>query len=147
MQKMLLAIISFLFTNCNFAQTFSSLDSAQYRYDSLAKAGSKFTFYKVEQESEFPGGNYAWSDYLQSNLNADVPVKKNAPKGTYMVIIAFIVSSTGAISDLRAETKYGYGMEEEVIRVIKKGPKWQPGMQDGRPVNSYRRQPVTFVVE
>ena len=38
-------------------------------------------------------------------------------------------------------------MEEEVMRIIKKGPKWIPAMQNGRPVNAYRRQPVTFMVE
>jgi len=37
-------------------------------------------------------------------------------------------------------------MEKEVMRIIKKGPKWQPAMQDGKPLNAYRRQPVTFMV-
>ena len=37
-------------------------------------------------------------------------------------------------------------MEEEVIRVIKKGPKWVPAVQYGRNVKAYRIQPVTLVV-
>jgi protein TonB len=37
-------------------------------------------------------------------------------------------------------------MEEEVVRIIKKGPKWKPAVQNGKLVNAYRRQPVTFVV-
>jgi protein TonB len=37
-------------------------------------------------------------------------------------------------------------MEEEVMRVIKRGPKWIPASQNGRLVKAYRKQPVTFVV-
>jgi periplasmic protein TonB len=38
-------------------------------------------------------------------------------------------------------------MEAEVIRMIKRSPKWIPAQQEGRFVNAYRQQPVTFVVE
>jgi protein TonB len=37
-------------------------------------------------------------------------------------------------------------MEEEVMRVIQKSPKWRPAMQNGKPVKAYRKQPITFVV-
>ena len=81
------------------------------------------------------------------NLKANVPVKKKAPAGTYTVVIRFIVNKDGRIRSIEPETSFGYGMEEEVMRIIKKGPKWIPAMQNGRPVNAYRRQPVTFMVE
>ncbi len=38
-------------------------------------------------------------------------------------------------------------MEDEAIRVIKRGPKWTPAIQNGRNVNAYRKQPITFVVQ
>ena len=38
-------------------------------------------------------------------------------------------------------------MEEEAVKVITRGPKWTPALQNGRYVNAYRRQPVTFIVE
>lgn len=43
-------------------------------------------------------------------------------------------------------TKYGYGMEQEVIRILKRSPKWIPAKQFGRAVSAYRIQPVTFQV-
>jgi protein TonB len=104
-------------------------------------------FTKVEQEAEFPGGAAAWKRYLERNLNGSVPVENNAPEGTYTVIVKFIVSKDGSISDVQAETNFGYGMEDEAVRAIKNGPKWTPGLQNGRNVNSYRRQPITFLVE
>ena len=104
-------------------------------------------FTKVENEAVFPGGQAAWIRFLQKNLNASVPVDNNAPQGTYKVIVKFIVSKDGSISDVQAETKNGYGMEEEAVKIIKKGPKWTPALQNGRNVNAYRRQPITFDVQ
>ncbi len=103
-------------------------------------------FSKVEIEASFPGGTTAWREYLEKNLKADVPAKKKAPAGTYTAIVRFIVSKDGSISDIQPETNVGYGMENEVMRVIRKGPKWTPASQDGKKVNAYRRQPITFMI-
>jgi periplasmic protein TonB len=104
-------------------------------------------FTKVENEAQFPGGQAAWVRYLQKNLNANTPVDHGAPSGTYQVIVKFIVSKDGTISDVQAESKHGFGMEDEAVKIIKRGPKWSPALQNGRNVNAYRRQPITFVVE
>ncbi|MEO5990263.1 MAG: energy transducer TonB, partial [Ferruginibacter sp.] len=103
-------------------------------------------FTKVEIEAAFPGGIAAWRRYLTNNLDANAPIDNGAPEGTYTVIVRFIVSKSGAISDVVAETKFGYGMEQEAVRAIKKGPQWKPGIQNGNQVTSVRRQPITFIV-
>lgn len=104
-------------------------------------------FTKVENEAAFPGGEAAWRRFLEKNLNASTPVDNGAPEGSYQVIVRFIVSKDGSISDVQAESKHGYGMEDEAVKIIKKGPKWTPALQNGRNVNAYRRQPITFVVQ
>lgn len=125
--------------------TFCATASAQVAVPDTSDKSIVFT--KVEVEAEFNGGFGAWRNYLVKNLKSDVPVKNGAPLGQYQVIVRFIVSKTGDISEVVAETLHGYGMEQEVIRIIKKGPSWTPAVQNGRPVNAYRRQPVTFVVQ
>ena len=104
-------------------------------------------FEKVEIEASFKGGEGAWRKYLERNLNPSAPVDNGAPEGTYTVFVQFVVSKDGSISDVRALTKHGYGMEEEAVRVIKKGPAWTPAIQNGRSVNAYRKQPITFQVQ
>ncbi len=103
-------------------------------------------FNKVEVEAQFPGGEAAWRRYLQNNLDANTPVDNGASEGTYQVVVRFVVSKDGSISDVQAETSFGHGMEQEAVKIIKKGPKWTPALQNGRNVNAYRRQPITFVV-
>lgn len=103
-------------------------------------------FDKVEIEAKFPGGDAKWRQYLERNLNANVPVDNGAPEGTYTCTVQFVVDKEGNISDVRAMTSNGYGMEDEAIKVIKKGPKWEPAVQNGRQVKAYRKQPITFQV-
>lgn len=104
-------------------------------------------FEKVEIEADYPGGVQAWRNYLEKNLNPSVPVDKGAPAGNYMVVVQFVVNKDGNISDIKSLTNHGYGMEQEVLRIIKNSGKWNPAIQDGRPVKAYRKQPVTFQVE
>ncbi len=113
----------------------------------MGKINNDDKFERVEVEAEFPGGYREWSKFLQKNLNGNVPSDNKARKGKYTVVIRFIVDKEGKISDIVAETKHGYGMEKEVIRVIALGPNWTPAMQNGKPVRAYRRQPVTFLVQ
>ena len=103
-------------------------------------------FEKVEIEASFKGGESAWRKYLERNLNGNAPIDNGAPEGVYTVYVQFVVSKDGSISDVRPLTNHGYGMEAEAVRVIKKGPAWTPAIQNGRSVNAYRKQPITFQV-
>ena len=103
-------------------------------------------FTKVEVEASFKGGEREWRKYLERNLDPNAPVENGAAEGTYQIIVQFIVDKEGKISDVKALTSFGHGMEEEAIRVIKRGPDWVPAVQNGRNVKAYRKQPITFVV-
>lgn len=104
-------------------------------------------FDKVEIEASFPGGDKKWRQYLERNANGQVATDNGAPEGVYTTVVQFVVDKEGNISDVRALTNHGYGMEEEAMRVIKKGPKWSPAIQNGRQVKAYRKQPITFQVQ
>jgi len=103
-------------------------------------------FEKVEIEASFSGGVNGWREFLQKNLKSTVPLDSGASAGTYTVITQFIVHKDGSISNLKALTSHGHGMEDEVLRVMKKSPNWIPAMQNGHKVAAYRKQPVTFVI-
>ena len=104
-------------------------------------------FTKVEVEAGFPGGDAAWRNYLQKNLNTEVPADNGAGEGTYTVIVKFVVSKDGSLSDITCESDPGFGVCEEAKRVIKRTKNWTPAIQNGRNVNAYRRQPITFLVQ
>ena len=104
-------------------------------------------FERVEVEAAFPGGESAWRKFLERNLRADVATENGAPAGSYTVSVQFVVDKEGNVSDVKALTSHGYGMEDEAVRVIKKGPQWKPAIQNGRNVKAYRKQPITFQIQ
>ena len=103
-------------------------------------------FKTVQIQAKFPGGPEAWVKYLQRNLRADVPVENGAPTGRLTVVVSFLVDKEGNISEVKAENDPGYGTAAEAVRVIQRGPKWQPAVQNGRNVIYRQKQTVTFDV-
>jgi len=104
-------------------------------------------FITAEIPAQFPGGFEAWKKYLERNLNAGLPAENGAQAGKYTVMVSFVVDKEGNISDVKAENEPGFGTEAEAIKIIKKGPKWQPAIQNGRKVAYRARQQVTFLVD
>lgn len=104
-------------------------------------------FTTVQIEAQFPGGIEGWRRFLERNLNKDIASENGAPAADYSVIISFIVNKDGIISDVRAENDPGYGTKAEAIRVIQKGPRWTPAVQNGRNVIYRQKQKITFRVE
>lgn len=104
-------------------------------------------FKTVQREAKFPGGTQAWVRFLERNLDSNVPNDNNAPPGSYTVIVSFLVDKGGNISEVKAENDPGYGTAQEAVRVIRRGPKWEPAEQNGRNVIYRQRQSITFRVE
>ncbi|TDH21318.1 energy transducer TonB [Segetibacter sp. 3557_3] len=105
-------------------------------------------FTKVEKEAKFPGGPGAWQKYLERNLNAQVASDDGAPVGNYTVRVQFIVDKTGAISNVQAVEvpKACPSCGPEAVKVIKRGPAWEPAVQNGRNVIYQAIQHITFQV-
>ena len=106
-----------------------------------AEEESNEPWVKVEIESEYPGGLPAWQRFLNRNLRYPQQAIDQEIQG--FVLVQFIVDKQGNVSDVQAVS----GPEElraEAIRVIKKSGQWTPAIQNGRPVKSYKRQPIGF---
>lgn len=108
--------------------------------------GATINSFLYSREAAFPGGEDAWIAFVSANLNQKVPVKKKAPAGRYKAEIQFIVEPDGSLSNITPLTRQGYGIEDELIRVLKKSPKWIPAVWLNKPVKAWRRQPLTFIV-
>ena len=90
----------------------------------------------------------AWRNHLGRYLEPVIvnAAEKGMPPGKYTINIRFLVERDGSITDVNALSDPGYGLAAEAIKVVKKGPQWSPGRQNGRKVRSYHTQPVTFLV-
>lgn len=106
----------------------------------------KFSCRVVDTDAKFGNGPDDWGTYIRNNLKNDVAKQNGCPPGRYTVRINYVVSKEGKVTNIKATTNYGYGMENEAIRIISLSPKWAPATRNGRIVNAYRYQLITFDV-
>lgn len=105
-------------------------------------------FTKVEKEAQFPGGLEGWKRYLERALNANVAADDGAATGNYTVKVQFIVDKEGNVSNVQAIEVPGTcpACGLEAVKVIRKGPRWEPAIQNGNKVIYQAVQYVTFQV-
>lgn len=99
-------------------------------------------FEVVEQNPSFPGGLAELNKFLSDNIRYPVIAQENGIQGR--VIIRFVVSKTGEISDVQVMRGVDPSLDKEAVRVVQSMPKWIPGRQRGQAVPVYFTLPVVF---
>jgi TonB family protein len=74
------------------------------------------------------GGRIAYKQYLEKNIKYPELALQNEIEGK--VTIQFTVEPSGKLTDFKVLKGIGYGCDEEVIRLIKAGPKWTATKRD-----------------
>ena len=100
---------------------------------------------KVEKMPSYPGGDEARVKFMVENIKYPAEAKKNIVQGT--VFVNYIVRADGSITDVKILRGIGGGCDEEAIRVIKLMPKWNPGMDKGKPVDVEFVMPIKFALD
>lgn len=99
----------------------------------------------VEQMPNFPGGEAALLEYISANLKYPQSALEQGTQGT--VMLRFVVTGTGGIGEVQILKGLDPDCDDEAKRVVKSLPKFNPGMQQGRPVSVWYTAPVRFVIE
>jgi protein TonB len=110
--------------------------------DGLEETGEPFHWTQVQEPASFPGGKSAMDEFINENLNLSDFALEEAESGT--VAISFTIEKDGSLSDIRvtSKRKIGYGVEESVLEVFKKMPKWKPALQRDKPARMSFTKPV-----
>ncbi|SEA59684.1 energy transducer TonB [Pedobacter hartonius] len=61
------------------------------------------------------------------------------------VFLSFVVEKDGSVSGVSVIRGIGSGCDEEAMRVIRKSPRWKPGMQHHNPVRVRYTMPLSFM--
>jgi protein TonB len=99
----------------------------------------------VQIPPRFPGGEKALYAFLRHNLKYPHLAREIGLAGK--LLVGFVVQKDGTIKDIRIIRGIGSGCDEEVIRVINKMPRWEPGIQGGKKVNVNFHMPVSFKLQ
>jgi TonB family protein len=100
----------------------------------------------VDESAEFPGGRTALYTFLADNIVYPKAAWEKGIQGR--CYLKFVVSKTGEISDVKVLRGVPDCPEcdAEALRVVKLMPKWKPGKNGSKEVNSYFNLPVSFKI-
>ena len=96
----------------------------------------------LDQMPEFPGGMEALNTYLRNNIRYPQEAQKAGIQGR--VIIQFIVSKDGSITDAEVVESVDPQLDAEGLRLIKNMPRWKPGMRKGQAIKVKQTLPIRF---
>lgn len=135
-----IALLTCVYT-CS-AQTDSTKKQDTSKVDSTGNLrNADGAFMKVEIESEFPGGQQEWVNFLQQNLTYPGKAVRKRIQG--MVMLQFIVCTDGTVCNIEA-VEGPEALRKSAIETLKKTPNWKPAIQDGKYVKSYKKQPIVY---
>ena len=89
----------------------------------------------------FPGGNDVLLNFLNRNLRPFAgSVNAEGGKAT----IQFLVTADGDINNLQIKNSAGSSIDTELLRILKRMPKWKPAMDKGKRVDFTVTQSLRF---
>ena len=124
MKKFLLLAVFVLFSNLSFSQ----LGGEDEVY-----LGGEFIEAKFQN-----GGIDKFYDYIIANFDTQTVEKKG------QIIFEFTVNENGEVKNIKVVRDLGTNSAVELIRVLRKAPKWQPASRGGKPVSINLKMPLTF---
>ena len=108
--------------------------------------GSKKSDQDEEETSEYihprpVTGKSEFDDYVKNNLHRP---DNSAGSKKEVVVLSFIVRTSGQIDSIRIIKSPGKAYSDEAIRVVRSGPAWNPAMDNGNPVEEDVRLRIVF---
>lgn len=100
------------------------------------------TFTYVEQMPQAP---YDVNAYLAKNMVYPEDAKQEGISGK--VIVKFIVRASGTIDSAYVARGIYPSIDKEALRLVRAMPPWDPGVQNGKPVDVNYMMPVMFKFE
>ena len=124
MKRFLVLVVFVLFSNLSFSQ----LGGEDEVY-----LGGEFIEAKFQN-----GGIDKFYDYIIANFDTKTVEKKG------QIIFEFTVNENGEVKNIKVVRDLGTNSAVELIRVLRKAPKWQPASRGGKPVSINLKMPLTF---
>lgn len=88
----------------------------------------------------FPGGDKAVLDFIKRNICYPKCVKEESVEGH--VVVSFYVETDGSLTNFNIAKSVDSRLNKEALRIVKKMPKWEPGLLGGKVVRMKYFQPI-----
>lgn len=113
--------------------------------DSKTADKTEDTQIKPEVMPQFPGGEMSMMKFLMDNIKYPKSAVADSIQGR--VIVKFVVTKSGKISNIKVENSLHPALDVEAIRVVNLMPDFIPGKVGGKPVDTSYCLPISFRLE
>jgi len=101
-----------------------------------------YDFVSAQKQPEYPGGIAKFYAYMAKEIRYPEAAKKNKIQGK--VLLSFVVEKDGSLTDIVVIRRLSRETDIEAVRVLKKSPKWNPAILDGKPIRVKYNIAVNF---
>jgi TonB family protein len=84
--------------------------------------------------ASFPGGDEAFQKYISRQLQTTSAASAAQINGD--VEMSFVIDEKGIAGEFKPIRRLGYGLEDQVVRILRAMPRWQPGVISGRRIKT-----------
>ena len=103
-------------------------------------------FVIVEDMPKFKGGDInKFRDWVQKRVRYPELAAENGIQGR--VFITFVVETNGTVSGVTVTRSVDQLLDDAAMEAVSASPKWEPGMQRGRPVRVRYSIPIIFQLQ
>jgi Gram-negative bacterial TonB protein C-terminal len=99
--------------------------------DSFRKSREDQIFTMVESDPYFDGGYDVVEACYRGNLRSEKTTLKYSVNG--VVTVGFLIKKDGSVSDVRLVKGINKQIDDAVVKLTRRMPKWRPAMQNGLP--------------
>jgi protein TonB len=110
------------------------------------EATEEEVFVIVEDMPKFKGGDInKFREWVQKRVRYPEIASENGIQGR--VYITFVVETSGLVSNVSVTRSVDPLLDDAAKEAVEASPKWEPGMQRGRPVRVRYSIPIIFQIE
>jgi protein TonB len=99
-------------------------------------------FHIVEDLPKFPGGAVELMKWLTRNLRYPAAARSRKTQGKVMAV--FYIEKDGSVTGISISKSLSPECDSEALRVLRKMPKWEPGIQNDQPCRTKVSIPIVF---
>jgi protein TonB len=129
-------------------QDLAYVEKKQQVIEEVEEVDEVIPFAVVEEKPKFQGKDAGeFVKWINSKLVNNYPQAAVENNIQGVVRVSFTVNIDGTLSDIRSLRKIDPILEDCVIELVKKSPKWTPGRQQNKPVKVTYQVPVVFKLQ
>ena len=119
--------------------------NAQAAAEAKVAENGDMPYIKVEKMPTFQGGDLnVFRNWVQSKIQYPKEAMDKGIKGR--VVYSFVVEKDGSLTDFDVLQSPDKSLADEVVRILKTSPKWEPGEQRGEKVRVKYTVPIVFSI-